>query len=47
MSAEIEPYRISVGDVLDDLELRLRNMRWPEAELLTSGQFGRGSTSRN
>jgi hypothetical protein len=26
MSAEIEPYRISVGDdVLDDLELRLRN----------------------
>jgi epoxide hydrolase len=48
MSAEIEPYRISVGDdVLDDLELRLRNTRWPDAELLISGQCGRGSTSCN
>ncbi len=33
MSAEIKPYRISVGDdVLGDLKSRLRNTRWPEAE---------------
>jgi hypothetical protein len=30
LSAEIKPYRISIGDdVLDDLESRLRNTRWP------------------
>src|SRR4029078_10556594 len=34
VSAEIRPYRISVGDdVLDDLKSRLRRTRWPEAEL--------------
>jgi hypothetical protein len=39
MSAEIKPYRISVGDdVLDDL--RLHNTRWPDAALLISGQCG-------
>ena len=33
MSAEIKPYRISVGDdVLDDLKSRLQRTRWPEAE---------------
>ena len=32
-SAEIKPFRISVGDdVLNDLKSRLRNTRWPEAE---------------
>jgi hypothetical protein len=37
MSAEIKPYRISIGDaVLDDLKSRLRNTRWPEAELRVS-----------
>ena len=37
ISAEIKPYRISVGDdVIDDLESRLRNTRWPEAELRVS-----------
>jgi hypothetical protein len=35
MSAEIKPYRISIGDdVLSDLESRLRNAHWPEAELI-------------
>ena len=37
MSAEVKPYRISIGDdVLDDLESRLRNTRCPEAELRVS-----------
>ena len=32
---EIKPYRISVDDeVLGDLKSRLRNTRWPEAELV-------------
>ena len=41
MSAEIKPYRISVGDdVLDDLKSRLRNTRWPEAELVEDWSQG-------
>ena len=41
MSAEIKPYRISVGDdVLDDLKSRLRNTRWPEAELVDDWSQG-------
>ena len=41
MSAEIKPYRISVGDdVLDDLRSRLRNTRWPEAELVDDWSQG-------
>jgi pimeloyl-ACP methyl ester carboxylesterase len=41
MSAEIRPYRISVGDdVLDDLKSRLRNTRWPEAELVDDWSQG-------
>jgi pimeloyl-ACP methyl ester carboxylesterase len=41
MSAEIRPYRISVGDdVLDDLKSRLRNTRWPEAELTSDWSQG-------
>ena len=42
MRAEIRPYRISVGDdVLDDLKSRLRNTRWPEAELV--GDWSQGA----
>lgn len=41
MSAEIKPYRIAVGDdVLDDLKFRLRNTRWPEAELVDDWSQG-------
>ena len=41
MSAEITPYRISVGDdVLHDLKSRLRNTRWPEAELVEDWSQG-------
>jgi epoxide hydrolase len=41
MSAEITPYRISVADdVLDDLRSRLRNTRWPEAELVEDWSQG-------
>jgi hypothetical protein len=41
MSAEIKPYRISVGDdVLTDLKSRLRNTRWPEAELVDDWSQG-------
>ena len=41
MSAEIRPYRISVGDdVLDDLKSRLRRTRWPEAELVDDWSQG-------
>ena len=41
MSAEIKPYRISVGDdVLADLKSRLRNTRWPEAELVDDWSQG-------
>src|SRR5260221_13730835 len=42
MSASIKPYRISVSDdVLDDLKSRLRNTRWPEAELV--GNWSQGA----
>ena len=41
MSAVIKPFRIAVGDdVLDDLRLRLRNTRWPEAELVDDWSQG-------
>ena len=41
MSAEIKPYRISIGDdVLGDLKSRLRNTRWPEAELVEDWSQG-------
>jgi pimeloyl-ACP methyl ester carboxylesterase len=41
MTAAIKPYQISVGDdVLDDLRLRLRNTRWPEAELVDDWSQG-------
>src|SRR5258708_20875357 len=41
MSASIKPYRISVSDdVLDDLKSRLRNTRWPEAELVDDWSQG-------
>ena len=41
MSAAIQPFRISVGDdVLDDLKSRLRNTRWPEAELVDDWSQG-------
>ena len=41
MSAEIKPFRIAVGDdVLDDLKSRLRNTRWPEAELVDDWSQG-------
>jgi len=39
--AAITPYRISVTDaVLDDLKARLRNTRWPEAELVNDWSQG-------
>ena len=35
MVADIKPFRIAVSDdVLRDLQARLRNTRWPEAELV-------------
>jgi len=41
MSTAIQPFRISVGDnVLDDLKSRLRNTRWPEAELVDDWSQG-------
>jgi pimeloyl-ACP methyl ester carboxylesterase len=41
MSDAIRPFRIAVGDdVLDDLRSRLRNTRWPEAELV--GDWSQG-----
>jgi epoxide hydrolase len=41
MTTAIEPYRISVGDdVLADLKSRLRNTRWPEAELVDDWSQG-------
>ena len=41
MSADIKPYRISVDDdVLHDLKSRLRNTRWPEAELVEDWSQG-------
>lgn len=37
----MEPFRIAVGDeVLDDLKARLRNTRWPEAELVDDWSQG-------
>ena len=37
----IEPFRIAVADaVLDDLRSRLRNTRWPEAELVSDWSQG-------
>ncbi len=42
MSAEIKPYRISIGDdVLNDVKSRLRNTRWPEASWSTTGARAR------
>jgi pimeloyl-ACP methyl ester carboxylesterase len=42
MSTAIKPFRIAVGeDVLDDLRARLRNTRWPEAELV--GDWSQGA----
>ncbi|MDI1262476.1 MAG: epoxide hydrolase [bacterium] len=41
MSAEIKPFRISVGDdVLADLKSRLQRTRWPEAELVDDWSQG-------
>ena len=41
MSTTIQPFRISVGDdVIDDLKSRLRNTRWPEAELVDDWSQG-------
>jgi hypothetical protein len=41
MSTTITPFRISVSDdVLDDLKLRLRRTRWPEAELISDWSQG-------
>jgi len=41
MTIAIEPFSIAVGDdVLDDLRLRLRNTRWPEAEAV--GDWSQG-----
>jgi pimeloyl-ACP methyl ester carboxylesterase len=41
MTATIRPFRIAVGDeVLDDLKSRLRNTRWPEAELVDDWSQG-------
>jgi hypothetical protein len=37
----IKPFRIAVGDdVLNDLKSRLRNTRWPEAELVDDWSQG-------
>jgi epoxide hydrolase len=41
MTTTIRPFRIAVGDeVLDDLKSRLRNTRWPEAELVDDWSQG-------
>ena len=41
MSDALTPFRISVGnDVLGDLKARLRNTRWPEAELVNDWSQG-------
>jgi epoxide hydrolase len=41
MTTVIKPFRIAVGDdVLDDLRSRLRNTRWPEAELVDDWSQG-------
>jgi pimeloyl-ACP methyl ester carboxylesterase len=41
MSADIKPFHIAVGDdVLDDLRMRLRRTRWPEAELVDDWSQG-------
>ena len=41
MTAAITPYRIEVPDaLLDDLKIRLRNTRWPEAELVDDWSQG-------
>ena len=41
MSDAIKPFRIAVGDaVLDDLRSRLRNTRWPEAEVVDDWSQG-------
>src|SRR6516165_3519876 len=41
MSDALTPFRISVGDdVLGDLKARLRNTRWPEAELVDDWSQG-------
>ena len=41
MSEAIKPFRIAVGDaVLDDLRARLRNTRWPEAEVVDDWSQG-------
>ena len=41
MSEEIRGFRVAVGDdVLDDLRARLRNTRWPDAELVDDWSQG-------
>ena len=41
MSTDLRPFRIAVDDaVLDDLRARLRNTRWPEAELVEDWSQG-------
>ncbi len=41
MTAAVTPYRIEIPDsVLDDLRIRLRNTRWPEAELVNDWSQG-------
>ena len=41
MTAAVTPYRIEIPDaVLDDLRIRLRNTRWPEAELVDDWSQG-------
>jgi hypothetical protein len=42
MSTDIRPYQIAVrDDILQDLKARLRNTRWPEAELV--GDWSQGA----
>ena len=41
MNDAVKPFRISVADeILDDLKARLRNTRWPEAELVDDWSQG-------
>src|SRR5512140_3459970 len=41
MTADIRPFRIAVGDdVLQDLQARLRNTRWPEAQTVDDWSQG-------
>ena len=41
MTTAIRPFRIAVGDdVLQDLRTRLRNTRWPEAEVVDDWSQG-------